>query len=61
MAYAGVGPRFVAVLIDGVLFFVLTVVIASLTGGAYSRTDNGTHEFGVRAGGWWPLLLFFVY
>jgi uncharacterized RDD family membrane protein YckC len=61
MIYAGVALRFVAVLIDGVLFLVLTVLIALFTGGLYSTTENGTHEFGVRAGGWWPIVLFFAY
>ncbi len=61
MIYAGVALRFVAVVIDGVLFFMLTLLIALLTGGAYSTTENGTHEFGVRAGGWWPVVLFFAY
>src|SRR5437763_16169666 len=61
MIYAGVALRFVAVLIDGVLFLVLTLLIALFAGGAYSTTENGTHEFGVRAGGWWPIVLFFAY
>jgi uncharacterized RDD family membrane protein YckC len=57
MEYAGVGRRFVAVLVD---FVVLTVVIA-LAGGAYSTSDNGTHSVGVQAEGWWPFLIFLGY
>jgi uncharacterized RDD family membrane protein YckC len=57
MEYAGVGRRFVAVLVDMV---VLTVVLA-VFGGAYSTSDNGTYRVGVEAGGWWPFLIFIGY
>ena len=55
--YAGVGRRFVAVLIDLGVFF----VIGLLAGGAYSTSDSGTHRVGVEAGGWWPFLIFIGY
>ena len=54
MEFAGVGRRFVAVLVDMVVF----VVIALLAGGGHSTSDNGTHGVGVEAGGWLPF--FFV-
>lgn len=62
MEYAGVGLRCVAVLIDLVVLVVVMMVIGLVTGGAYSTTDNnGTHQVGVAAGGWWPFLVFFGY
>jgi len=62
MEYAGVGLRCVAVLIDLVVLVVVMMVIGLATGGAYSTTDNnGTHQVGVQAGGWWPFLVFFGY
>jgi uncharacterized RDD family membrane protein YckC len=61
MEYAGVSLRFVAVLIDAIILVVLILVLALFTGGGYSTTDNGTHQVGVAAGGWWPFLVFFGY
>jgi uncharacterized RDD family membrane protein YckC len=64
MKYAGVAHRFVAVLIDGAVFVALALVIAFITGGAYSNTSNGTHEFGVAGSNRATvvaLLLFFAY
>jgi uncharacterized RDD family membrane protein YckC len=57
MEYAGVGRRFVAVLVDLAVF----VVIALLAGGAHSTNVNGTHSSGVEAGGWWPFLFLGYY
>ena len=50
MDYAGVAHRFVALLIDGVLFFALGLFMGLATGGGYSTRSGGTHEFGVQAG-----------
>jgi uncharacterized RDD family membrane protein YckC len=61
MEYAGVAVRFVAVLIDGVILLVPLLVIALLTGGGYSRTENGTHMVGIDAAGWWPFVAFLAY
>ena len=61
MEYAGLALRFVAVLIDTVILFVLIIVLALLTGDWYSTTENGTRQVGVDAGGWWPVLVFLVY
>jgi uncharacterized RDD family membrane protein YckC len=64
MEYVGVARRFVAVLVDGVLFVFMSLFVGLLTGGGYSHTSEGTHEFGVNSG---PrstllaLLLFFGY
>ena len=64
MEYAGVGRRFAAVLIDGIVFLIVGVIIGLLTGGAYSTTSNGTHQFGVQLGNrpaLVALFLFFTY
>jgi uncharacterized RDD family membrane protein YckC len=57
MEYAGVGRRCVAVLVDMAVF----LLIALLAGGGYSNNDNGTHNVGVEAGGWWLFLIFIGY
>jgi uncharacterized RDD family membrane protein YckC len=57
MEYAGVGRRFVAVLVDMVIF----IVVALIAGGGYSTSDNGTYRVGVEAGGWWPILIVIGY
>ena len=61
MEYAGVAVRFVAVLIDTIVLFVLIMVIGLLAGGWYSTTENGAHQVGVNAGGWWTLLVLLGY
>ena|SRR5436309_989159 len=64
MDYAGVAHRFVALLIDGVLFFALGLFMGLATGGGYSTRSGGTHEFGVQAGTratLATLFLFFAY
>jgi len=64
MEYAGVAHRFVALLIDGVLFFALGLFMGLATGGGYSTRSAGAHEFGIQAGTratLATLLLFFAY
>ena len=64
MEYAGVAHRFVALLIDGVLFFFIALFMGIATGGGYSTRSAGTHEFGVQAGTratLATLILFFAY
>jgi len=56
LEYAGVGRRFVAVLVDLVLF----LLVAALLGGAYSTTENGVHRVGIESG-WLSLLIFLGY
>ena len=50
MEHAGVALRFVAVLIDGVIFFVLGVVLALFAGGASSTSTGDTHAVGFHLG-----------
>lgn len=60
----GVARRFVAVLIDGVIFFLLGLLLALITGGAYASSTDGTHTAGFHLGGGGVLvvaLLVFVY
>ena len=53
MSYAGVGRRFVAVSVDGILLFVLALGIAYVTGGTYAeRNDSGANAgFTLDGGG----------
>ena len=64
MEYVGVARRFVAVLVDGAIFLVISLFVGLLTGGGYSTTSDGIHEVGVSAGTTATLvslLLFFCY
>jgi uncharacterized RDD family membrane protein YckC len=65
MAYAGVGIRFAAAFLDGILFFVLGLVVAFLSGGAYATHDEqGTSAGLVLEGGGflaWLVLVFAYY
>ena len=61
MAYAGVGIRFAAVVLDGVLFFVLGLVVAFLSGGGYATHDErGTSAGLVLEGGGFAVWLVLV-
>jgi uncharacterized RDD family membrane protein YckC len=51
MDSVGVALRFVAVLIDGVIFFVVAFVLALLAGGTSSSSAAGTHTVGFHLGG----------
>ena len=52
MVYAGVAIRFAAVVLDGVLFFVLGLVVAFLSGGGYAiRDEHGANVGLVLEGG----------
>ncbi len=51
MEHVGVALRFVAVLIDGAIFFVLGFVLALMTDGTSSTSANGTHTVGFHLGG----------
>jgi len=65
MEHAGVALRFVAVLIDGAIFFVLALVLALITGTTSSTSANGMHTVGFHLGGGaflvWALLAFAYY
>jgi uncharacterized RDD family membrane protein YckC len=64
MEYVGVARRFVAVLVDGLVFLLLGLIFGLLTGGGYSTTSGGVHEIGVQAGTkatLLALLFFFAY
>jgi uncharacterized RDD family membrane protein YckC len=47
----GVALRFVAVLIDGAIFFLLGFLLALLSDGTYSSSTAGTHTAGFQVGG----------
>src|SRR2546423_1608789 len=51
MEPVGVALRFVAVLIDGAIFFVAAFAVALMGGGASSSSANGMHTVGVQLGG----------
>ncbi len=51
MECVGVALRFVAVLIDGIIFFVVAFVLALLGGSTSSTSANGTHSVGFHLGG----------
>jgi uncharacterized RDD family membrane protein YckC len=53
---AGVALRFVAIVIDTAVFFVVAVVLAAFTGGTYAETANGGGSAGFQLEGG-PLLL----
>lgn len=46
----GVAPRFVAQLIDGVVFFLLGLLVALFRGGTYTASTDGTHTAGFHLG-----------
>lgn len=47
----GVAVRFVAVLIDGAIFFLLGFLLALLSDGTYTSSTAGTHTAGFQVGG----------
>lgn len=51
MKRVGVALRFVALLIDGAIFFVLGLVIALMSGGAHTSSTAGVHTAGFHVGG----------
>jgi uncharacterized RDD family membrane protein YckC len=46
----GVGLRFVAVLIDGAIFFLIGFLLALVSGGTYTSSTGGTHSAGFHVG-----------
>ena len=65
MVYAGVGVRFAAVCLDTVLFVVLGLVVAAVSGGAYSTHGANGYSAGLalEGGGFlvWLLLVLAYY